>query len=212
MVEKNLGLVHSCVHRFTGRGIEYDDMYQAGCMGLVKAIKGFDKSRGIMFSTYAVPVILGEIRRLFRDGGTVKVSRSVKELGLKAVRCKEYLEKKMGREVHISEIAKELEVSENDVTEALTATMPTVSLTVNEDEGGGQMDIPTEYLDDHLSDVLSLKQLISELPSQDRMIIYYRFYKEYTQSKTAEKLNMTQVQVSRKEKKILKFLYQKLNS
>ena len=186
-------------------------MYQAGCMGLVKAIKGFDCSRGIMFSTYAVPVILGEIRRLFRDGGTVKVSRSIKELGLKANRCKEQLEKKLGREARISEIAEELEVSEDKVVEALNANLPTVSLTISDDDGGGQIDIPTEYLDEHLSDVLSLKQSISELSTVDRQIIYYRFYRELTQSKTAEKLSMTQVQISRKEKKILRELYSKLN-
>ena len=91
MIEENLGLVHSCAHRFKGRGIEYDDLFQAGCMGLVKACDAFDFSRGVRFSTYAVPVILGEMRRLFRDGGTVKVSRSLKELSLRVVRGREQL-------------------------------------------------------------------------------------------------------------------------
>ena len=95
---ENLGLVHSCAKRFSKRGIEYDDLYQAGCMGLIKAANGFDKERGLCFSTYAVPVILGEIKRLFRDGGTIKVSRSLKELSLKAVNTKEKMEKEMGRD------------------------------------------------------------------------------------------------------------------
>ncbi|MEG0753473.1 MAG: sigma-70 family RNA polymerase sigma factor, partial [Angelakisella sp.] len=98
IAEENLGLVHACAHRFKGRGIEYDDLFQAGCVGLVKAVSAFDHDRGVMFSTYAVPVILGEIRRLFRDGGTVKVSRSIKELGMKALRCREQLASVLGRD------------------------------------------------------------------------------------------------------------------
>ena len=107
-VENNLGLVHACAHRFKGRGIEYDDLYQAGCMGLVKASAAFDASRGVMFSTYAVPVILGEIRRLFRDGGTVKVSRSLKELGLAAGRTRELLGSELGREATVNEVAERM--------------------------------------------------------------------------------------------------------
>ena len=98
VAEENLGLVHSCANRFRSRGIEYDDLFQAGCVGLVKAVAAFDTERGVMFSTYAVPVILGEIRRLFRDGGTIKVSRSIKELGLKSLRCREALSAKLGYE------------------------------------------------------------------------------------------------------------------
>ena len=107
-IAKNLGLVHSCCSKFKGKGIEYDDLFQAGCVGLLKATKGFDESRGLMFSTYAVPVILGELKRMFRDGGSVKVGRTLKELSLKAVRVNEQLSKKLDREPTVSEIAEEL--------------------------------------------------------------------------------------------------------
>ena len=131
-VENNLGLVHACAHRFKGRGIEYDDLYQAGCMGLVKASAAFDAGRGVMFSTYAVPVILGEIRRLFRDGGTVKVSRSLKELGLAAGRTRELLGSELGREATVNEVAERMGRAPEDVAQALAATTPPLSLT-----GGG---------------------------------------------------------------------------
>lgn len=101
-IEENMGLVHACAHRFQGKGIEYDDLFQAGCMGLVKATDAFDTGRGVRFSTYAVPVILGEMRRLFRDGGTVKVSRSLKELGMKLNRCREQFAREHGREATIT--------------------------------------------------------------------------------------------------------------
>ena len=126
---QNIGLVHSCVRRFTGRGIEYDDLFQAGCMGLVKAADGFDEERGLKFSTYAVPVILGEIRRLFRDGGTVKVSRSLKELSLKATREREGFLTREGREPSVGELADLLGLSPEEAAEALGASLPPLSLT-----------------------------------------------------------------------------------
>ena len=133
MVEKNLGLVHSCAHRFRGRGIEYDDLFQAGCMGLVKATAAFDEARGVMFSTYAVPVILGEIRRLFRDGGAVKVSRSVKELGIKAARVKEQLGVVLGRDPALSEVAEAMERTPGEIAEALAASEDEIILCLNYD-------------------------------------------------------------------------------
>ena len=125
----NMGLVHTCVRRFGGRGIEYDDLFQAGCMGLVKAVDGFDESRGLKFSTYAVPVILGEIRRLFRDGGTVKVSRTLKELALRATREREGFFKREGREPDVGELAALLGVEREQAVEALGASLPALSLT-----------------------------------------------------------------------------------
>lgn len=206
LAEENLGLVHSCAHRFKGRGIEYDDLFQAGCVGLVKAIAAFDNNRGVMFSTYAVPVILGEIRRLFRDGGTVKVSRSIKELGLKALRCREQLGARLGYEPTISQVAQAMERPPEEVAEAIAATTPPVSLTQSDDDGGGQLDLPSDSPEERLSDLLSLKQLIGELPERDRQIIYCRYYREMTQTQVALRLGMTQVQVSRREKKILEAL------
>ncbi len=210
LITENLGLVHSCAHRFTGRGIEYEDLYQAGCMGLVKAFDAFDNERGTRFSTYAVPVILGEMRRLFRDGGTVKVSRSLKELSLKVMREKEAFSVREGREPVVSELAQLLEISTEEVTEALCAAAPVISLTANEDDGGGQTDIPVEFPEEQISERLSVIKAIGDLPEKDRELIKLRYYQNKTQTQTAEVLGMTQVQVSRREKKILETLRREL--
>lgn len=210
VIQNNMGLVHSCAHRFKGRGIEYDDLFQAGCMGLVKAVDAFDYDRGVRFSTYAVPVILGEMRRLFRDGGTVKVSRSLKELSMKVTREKEGFIKKHGRDPSISELAEILEIDAVDITEALGASMPPISLTETDESGGSQIDIAVESHEEELADILSLKEVISALPAQDRKLIILRYFSNKTQTETANELGMTQVQVSRKEKKILSGLREKL--
>ncbi len=209
-VEQNLGLVHSCANRFRGKGIEYDDLFSAGCMGLVKAFDAFDDQRGVRFSTYAVPVILGEIRRLFRDGGSVKVSRSLKELSVKVVRERERFLQNTGREPTVSEIAEELMVEPDDVAEAISAGTPTVSLTESEEEGGGQLDVRVETLEEQLADTISLKEVIGQLEPKDRALILLRYFKGKTQSETAAYLGMTQVQVSRREKKILSALRERL--
>lgn len=202
-IETNLGLVHSLCKRFSGRGIEYDDLYQAGCIGLIKAADAFDESRGLCFSTYAVPVIMGEIRRLFRDGGAVKVSRSVKELGMKINREKQILEQKLCREPTISEISQSLGVSAEEITEAMCATQPTVSLTYEDEDGVSETDLPTVSTEDEISDRLLLDGALEKLDETEKRILVYRYYQSLTQSKTAELMSMTQVQVSRAEKKIL---------
>ncbi|NMA79885.1 MAG: sigma-70 family RNA polymerase sigma factor [Clostridiales bacterium] len=202
-IENNLGLVHSCAHRFRGRGIEYEDLYGAGCVGLIKAASGFDESRGWRFSTYAVPVILGEIKRLFRDGGAVKVSRSLKELSMKTVRNREIYMNKYGREPTISELAQMMDVTPEQVAEAMSASLPPISLTVSEDDGGGQIDIPVNAPEEKIADILSLKQAINTLEVKDRKLIILRYINNKTQTETAKLLGMTQVQVSRREKKIL---------
>lgn len=202
-IESNLGLVHSICKRFCGRGIEYDDLYQAGCMGLVKAADAFDDSRGLMFSTYAVPVIMGEVRRLFRDGGAVKVSRSVKELGIKINRERQLLEQTLCREPTINEIASRLEVTPEEVSEAVCATQNTVSLTYEGDDGIKETDLPTVSTEDELSNKLLLQEAFNKLDSKEKMIMNCRYYRYMTQSNTAKILNMTQVQVSRAEKRIL---------
>lgn len=209
-IEENLGLVHSCAHRFAGRGIEYEDLFQAGCMGLVKAFDAFDNERGVRFSTYAVPVILGEMRRLFRDGGTVKISRSLKELSVKTTRERENFILKKGREPTISELAALLEVTEESVTEALCAASPVVSLTIGEEEGGGQSDIPVDSPEEQITEKLSVIKAVSDLNEKDRMLIKLRYYEGKTQTQTAKMLGMTQVQVSRREKKILEVLRKEL--
>lgn len=208
--EENLGLVHLCANRFKGRGIEYDDLYSAGCIGLLKAAEAFDSERGVKFSTYAVPVILGEIKRLFRDGGAVKVSRSLKELSLKTVRTREEMSKKLGREPTISELSRQLDTDECTIAEALAVSMPPVSLTDSTDENGSQIDIAVPAPDTEIGDTLALRQVLELMEPKDRELIFLRYYKGQTQSAAAKKLGMTQVQVSRREKKLLSFMREQL--
>lgn len=206
-IQKNLGLVHSCAGRFTGRGIEYEDLYAAGCLGLVKACDGFDVARGVCFSTYAVPVILGEIKKLFRDGGTVKVSRSLKELGLKINAERERCLKKTGNEPSITELAQSLATSPEQIALAIRASMPCVSLTPTEsDEGNKEWDIPVDSPEESLADRIGLKEVMEKLPPRDRLLIRLRFFGGKTQAETAKILHTTQVQISRKERKILKWM------
>lgn len=208
--EENLGLVHLCANKFRGRGIEYDDLYSAGCIGLLKAADAFDSERGVKFSTYAVPVILGEIKRLFRDGGTVKVSRSLKELSLKAVKKRDELSKELGREPTVSELGKSLNTDECTIAEALAVSLPPVSLTDNSDDGGGQIDVAVESPDIEISDSIAVHQVLESMETNDRRLIICRYYKNMTQSDTAKLLGMTQVQVSRREKKLLTFMREQL--
>lgn len=204
-IEENLGLVHALANRFRGRGIEYDELYSAGCMGLVKAAKGFDETRGLKFSTYAVPVILGEIKRLFRDGGTVRVSRSLKELSLKVMRYKEECMKK-GHEPALSEIAEYFEVTVEQISEAISAAQPALSLTAGEEEDGSEYDLPIEPPQAKATELIALGQCLSSLAPDDRRLIYLRYWKGLTQSETGKQTGMTQVQVSRREKRILEGL------
>lgn len=209
-ISKNIGLVHACAHRFKGRGIEYDDLFQAGCMGLCKATDAFDTERGVRFSTYAVPVILGEMRRLFRDGGAVKVSRGLKELSMKLSRERERLANRLGRDPKVSELSEAMGISQEQVVEALCAAAPPLSLTDSGEDGGGQIDLPVESPEDMLSDVMALKQVVGLLEPNDRKLIVLRYFMNLTQVRTAETLGMTQVQVSRREKKILAMLRSEL--
>lgn len=202
-IESNLPLVHSLCKRFIGRGIEYDDLFQAGCVGLIKAADGFEADRGLCFSTYAVPVILGEIRRMLRDGGSVKISRSLKELSLKTMRVKSALELKLSREPTVSELALELGVNPEDITEALSAAQPTLSLTYDSEDGVKDTDIPVDGPEELLSDKLLLERALKYLEPNERLIIKFRYFELLTQNETAKKLNMSQVQVSRAERKIL---------
>jgi RNA polymerase sporulation-specific sigma factor len=206
LIEENLGLVHAMARRFMGRGIEYDDLFQAGCMGLVKATRGFDTSRGVQFSTYAVPVIMGEMRRLFRDDGPIKISRTLKELSLKVSREREKLIKALCREPTISEIAVVLNIEPAEVAEALEASYAPMSLTLEGEGDDVQADIPVECVEEALVDKLALKEALKHLPAQDRLLIILRYFKNNTQSEAAKELSMTQVQVSRREKRILEQL------
>ena len=211
LAEENLGLVHLCANRFRGRGIEYDDLYSAGCIGLLKAVRAFDCGRGVKFSTYAVPVILGEIKRLFRDGGAVRVSRSLKELSLRLTRLsEEFLQREM-RAPTVAELAELSGESTSAVSEALCVSQPPVSLTSGDDDEG-QTDIPTEAPDESITDHIALRQILSELEPADRALLELRYFKGLTPSKTAAVLGMTQVQVSRREIKLLIYMREELLS
>ena len=203
LVEQNLGLAHACAHKMSGKGIEYEELYSAACEGLVKAAKRFDESYGCKFSTYAVPVILGEIKRLFRDGGAVKISRSLKELALKASSEKERLRLSYGREPTVSELALALGVSDELASEAICVMQPVMSLTVDDDGKEHQTDIAVSGNEDEFIDRLSLQQALLKLPENERALITYRYIISQTQASTARYLGISQVQVSRKEKQIL---------
>ena len=210
-IQNNLGLVHCCAGRFRGRGIEYEDLYAAGCLGLVKACDGFDASRGVCFSTYAVPVILGEIKKLFRDGGTVKVSRTLKELGLKINAERERTLKRTGVEPSLTQLAEALGTTPEQVALAIRASMPALSLTpVESEDSGKEWDIPVDSPEESLSERISLNEVMNKLQPQDRLLIRLRFFGEKTQSETARVLKTTQVQISRRERKILKWMRSEL--
>ena len=210
-IQQNLGLVHACAGRFRSRGIEYDDLYAAGCVGLIKAYDGFDWGRGVCFSTYAVPVILGEIKKLFRDGGTVKVSRSVKELGIKASAVREKLLKEMGSEPTVSQIAQRLNASAEQVAMALKAGLPAISLTpAGDNDGNRELDIPIDSPEEELTDRISLQEVMQRLSPEEQKLIRLRYFCGRTQSETARMLNTTQVQISRRERKLLGLMRRQL--
>lgn len=216
LVEENNGLIWSIVKRFQGRGYELEDLYQIGSIGFIKSIKRFDVSFDVKLSTYAVPYILGEIKRFIRDDGSIKVSRSIKELAMKIkdVEAKHLREK--GEEITILQIAKELNVSKEEVAIALDSLRPTVSIyedTYSNDEGGiSFLDTLSTNVDEaeQLSNKLAIKQMIESLEQREKEIILLRYYKNKTQMEVAKILGISQVQVSRIEKKILNSMKLKL--
>ena len=202
MIEDNIGLVHSIAKRFKGRGEDYDDLYQAGCVGLIKAVDNFDESKGFLFSTYAVPVIMGEIRRLFRDGGAVKVSRSLKEKSIKVQAVREKFIKKELREPTVNELSDLCGIETEELSEVLNVINPVVSLSCTTEDGDETIDIPVDDTD-KLFDRLSVHQAIRDLSNDELLLIKYRFYEGKTQCESAKLLGISQVQVSRREKKLL---------
>ena len=214
LVCENLKLVHACCKRFVGRGVEYDDLYGAGCVGLVKAAGGFQPERGFCFSTYAVPVILGEIKRLFRDGGAIKVSRGLKELSLRVSKAQARLSGAAGHEVSVAELAEHLKITPEEVAEALCAARVPESLSCTGEDGEmRELQIGTvKSAEDEVADKIAVKQLLARLPPQDRELIKLRYFQNKTQTETARQLLMTQVQVSRREKKLLQLMKQLLAS
>ena len=202
MIEDNIGLVHSIAKRFKGRGEDYDDLYQAGCVGLIKAVDNFDESKGFLFSTYAVPVIMGEIRRLFRDGGAVKVSRSLKEKSIKVQAIREKFIKKELREPTVSELSELCGIETEELSEVLNVINPVVSLSCTTEDGDETIDIPVDDTD-KLFDRLSVHHAIKDLSNDELLLIKYGFYEGKTQCESAKLLGISQVQVSRREKQLL---------
>jgi RNA polymerase sporulation-specific sigma factor len=207
IVQKNMRLVWSVVQRFLNRGYEPDDLFQIGCIGLLKSVDKFDLSYDVKFSTYAVPMIIGEIQRFIRDDGTVKVSRSLKETGNKIRKAKDELSKKLGRVPTVNEIAEFLEISPEDVVLATEASRAPSSIheTVYENDGDPitLLDQIADHSENKWFDKIALKEAIRELDERERLIVYLRYYKDQTQSEVAARLGISQVQVSRLEKKIL---------
>lgn len=202
LIAQNLGLVHACAKRFTGKGVEYDDLYSAGCLGLVKAVDKFDPGLGYRLSTYAVPVILGEIKQLFRSGGSVKLSRSLQELSSRArILCERY-RAEHDTDIKITELAEQLGVDVYRAAEALGAAQAVLSLSGGGDTEGG-IDVPVPSPEESLTERLSLKEALAALDDSEQSLIRLRYFKHKTQQETAERLGTTQVQISRKEKKIL---------
>lgn len=210
LVNCNLKLVFNLVKRFSNRGYELEDLFQIGCIGLMKAIDKFDLRYDVKFSTYAVPMIIGEIRRFLRDDNPVKVSRSVKETAYKIQQTRELLTARLGREPTIGEIAGELSLSREEVVNALEAAQTPASIyeTLHQDDGDpiylldqlkGNEEGETPWLES-----LSVNELLNKLPERDRLIITWRFFEDKTQSDIARRLALSQVQVSRLERQALK--------
>lgn len=216
LVEENAGLVWCVVKRFCHRGVETEDLFQIGNIGLIKAIDKFDLSYDVKFSTYAVPMISGEIKRFLRDDGMIKVSRSLKELSYKAYLCQEQLCEKWGREPTISEIARELGADREELVMALDAGGDVESLHKPIYQKDGQeirlMDkLPEkERKEDEILNHMMLGELLTSLDKDERRLIYLRYFAEQTQSQVGEELGISQVQVSRLEKKILKRLRERI--
>lgn len=220
ILENNLNLVRSIVHRFTNRGYEWDDLFQIGSIGLLKAIDRFDLNFSVKFSTYAVPMIIGEIRRFIRDDNPVKVSRPLKELAYRVHKTQEKLQGALGREPTITEIAKELSLAPQEIVSALEAVQPQVSLYEQAFQGtdGGdtihlldQIVLPDSQ-DSAYFDKLALKEVLARLPVKERTVIYLRFFADKTQAEIAVIIGLSQVQVSRIEKHALKLIKELLQT
>ncbi|MCI8858449.1 MAG: RNA polymerase sporulation sigma factor, SigF/SigG family [Lachnospiraceae bacterium] len=217
MVQNNMGLVWSIVHRFTNRGYELEDLFQVGSIGLMKAIDKFDVSFSVKFSTYAVPMITGEIRRFLRDDGMIKVSRSLKEEGAKMKRAREKLQAQLGREPTLQELSEETKLPREEIVMALEANGEVESIDKPTNPSDGKeiclADRLPQEKDSHetLLNHMVLEQLLAELGETERKLIELRYYKEQTQVQVAQEMGISQVQVSRLEKKILLGMRKNLN-
>jgi RNA polymerase sporulation-specific sigma factor len=211
LVEQNMGLVKNVARRFIGRGVEYEDLVQIGTIGMLKAARSFDLAFGTVFSTYAVPLIIGEIRRFLRDDGMIKVSRDLRKKGTVIMKAKEDFTKEHGRDPKLSELASLCAMSAEEIAYALDAVCPVYSLqdTIGGDEDGATLESITpanENVIEEMTDRLALAEAIAKLDPRSQQIIRLRYYRDLSQQQTADILGITQVKVSREEKKIFEFL------
>ena len=212
MMEENAGLIWSVVKRYYGRGTDPEDLYQLGCLGFLKAVRGFDPAYGCQFSTYAVPKIAGEIRRYLRDDGAVKVSRGVKERAAAIRQAGVRLSQRLGREPTLSELSAETGLEPEDIAAAEEASLPVASLQMKAGEDGFTLEsmLGTEGMEEGVVERLALRGAVEALPERERQVIFLRYYKNLTQDKTAKVLGVSQVQISRIERKAMEHLRREL--
>ncbi len=211
LLEENVGLIWSIVRRYYGRGTDPDDLYQLGCLGFLKAVRGFDTALGYQFSTYAVPKIAGEIRRFLRDDGTVKVSRDLRERGSLLRQARDKLQSRLGREPTLSELAAETGLEAEEIAAADTANAPVNSLQA--DLGDGltlEQTVGDGGMEEDVLEKLALREAIAALPDRERQVVELRYFRCLTQDKTAQILKVSQVQVSRIERRAMERLREKL--
>ena len=218
IIENNVGLVRSVIKRFSGRGHEAEDLFQIGCIGLIKAVDKFDRSFDVAFSTYAVPMIIGEIKRFIRDDGIIKVSRAYKDISAKAAAVRERLMSESGNEPTLSQIADELGITPQELSTALEAVMRPESLYAKTDDGKSEsremvdkIECDIDY-EEKIENRIMLSEAFDGIDEREKLIIYMRYFKQRTQSEIAAMLGISQVQVSRLEKKVLLKMREKLTS
>lgn len=202
---ENSGLIWSVARRYYGRGVDPEDLYQLGCLGFLKAVRGFDTRYGTQFSTYAVPKIAGEIRRFLRDDGSVKVSRGIKERAMALRQCRQDLYHRLGRDPTVGELAQATGLEPEDIAAAETATLSAASLQSQTGEDGFTLEsiLGCDGMEEEVVERLALRQAIDALPDRERKVILLRFYKNLTQERTARILGVSQVQISRMERRAI---------
>ncbi|MCI2106411.1 MAG: sigma-70 family RNA polymerase sigma factor [Intestinimonas sp.] len=212
ILEENAGLIWSIVRRYFGRGVDPEDLYQLGCLGFLKAVRGFDPAFGCQFSTYAVPKIAGEIRRFLRDDGAIKVSRGMKEKGSVIRQAQEKLSAELGREPTLSELSECTGLEVEDIAAVETANLPVSSLQSETGPNGTALErvLGTSGMEEHMVEQLSLRGAVDSLPQRERKIILLRYFKGLTQDQTARIMGVSQVQVSRIERRSIELLREKL--
>ena len=208
LITENTGLIWSIARRYFGRGVEPDDLFQLGCVGFLKAVEGFDTAYGTQFSTYAVPKIAGEIRRFLRDDGAIKVSRSIKERAAAIKKARERLTCELGREPSVSELSQALDLSAEEIASAETATSAAESIQRQTGEEGFSLEdvLCTDGMEEKLLERMTLQEALKHLGEKERMVIQLRYYHSLTQQRVSEIIGVSQVQVSRIEKKALQQL------